>query len=109
MSADLLSVALRALGFVPLFQAAGIAIFLALFGQPLVSTAPVLRRLGIRTALIAAVLLIGQYLLEAARLSGELAGVLDPALQALVLRSATSVTLIWRLLGLLLIGAGLRR
>lgn len=109
MSADLLSVALRALGFVALFQAAGIAIFVALLGQPLASTEPVLRRLGRHAALIAAALLIGQYLLEAARMSGELSGALDPALQGLVLGSATSVTLIWRLLGLLLIAGGLRR
>jgi putative copper export protein len=109
MAADLLSVTLRALGFVALFQAAGIAIFLALPGQPLASTAPALRRLGMRAALIAAVLLTGQYLLEAARMSGELGGALDPALQGLVLRSATSVTLTWRLLGLLLIVGGLRR
>jgi putative copper resistance protein D len=109
MAADLLSVALRALSFVALFQAAGIAIFLALLGQPLASTSPALRRLGIRAALIAAVLLIGQYLLEAARMSGELGGALDPALQGLVLRSAASVTLTGRLLGLLLIVGGLRR
>src|SRR5215469_11130406 len=109
MSADLLSVALRALGFVALFQAAGIAVFLALLGQPLPSTAPVLRRLGIRAALIAAVLLIGQYLLEAARMAGDLGGVLDPELQGLVLHSATSVTFTWQLLGLLLIAVGLRR
>ena len=109
MSVDLLSVALRALAFLALFQAAGVAIFIALLEHPLRATEPALRRLGIGTALIAAMLLACQYLLEAARMSGELNGALDTALQAVVMRSATSVALVWRLLGLLLIALGLRR
>lgn len=109
MSVDLLSVALRALAFVALFQAAGVAVFLALLDHPLRATEPVLRRLGIVAAIIAAMLLAGQYVLEAARMSGELTGALDPALQRIVMRSALSVTLAWRLLGLLLIVLGLRR
>ena len=109
MSVDLLSVALRALAFLALFQAAGVAIFIALLEHPLRATDSALRRLGIGAALIAAVLLAVQYVLEAARLSGELNGAWDPALQALVMRSATSVALVWRLLGLLLIALGLRR
>ena len=109
MSVDVLAVVLRSLGFLALFQAAGITIFLAVLEHPLRSTEPALRRLGTLTALIAALLLICQYVLEAARMSGELGGAMDPALQGLVMRSATSVTLSWRLLGLLLIVGGLRR
>jgi putative copper resistance protein D len=109
MSVDLLSVVLRALAFLALFQAAGVAIFLALLEQPIHATEPALRRLGMLAALIAAMLLACQYVLEAARLSGELSGAMDPALQGIVMRSAASVTLAWRLLGLLLIALGLRR
>ena len=109
MSLDLLSVALRALAFVALFQAAGVAIFLALLDHPLRATESTLRRLGTLAALIASMLLACQYVLEAARMSGEFSGALDPALQRIVMRSATSVTLAWRLLGLLLIAFGLRR
>ena len=109
MPVDVLSVTLRALSFLTLFQAAGIALFLALREQELPHTVRALRRIGTVAALIAASLLAAHYLLEAARMSGELGGMLDPALQGLVMRSTASVTLSWRLLGLLLIVAGLQR
>jgi len=109
MSVDVLSVTLRALGFLTLFQAAGIVLFLAFREQELPNTERSLRRIGILAALIAAAFLIAQYFLESGRMSGELGGMLDPTLQAIVMRSAVSVTLSWRLLGLLLIVGGLRR
>jgi len=109
MPVDTLSVTLRALGFLALFQAAGIALFLALHADQLRATGQALRHLAVLAALIAAVLLVAQYALEAARMSGELGGVMDPTLQGLVLRSTTSVTLSWRLLGLALIAWGVRR
>ncbi|HXI68201.1 MAG TPA: CopD family protein, partial [Steroidobacteraceae bacterium] len=109
MAIDILSVSLRALGFVALYQAGGIVLFFAL-GQPeLPAPEPALRRIGIFSALLAAIVLVAQYALEAARMSGELGGALDPALQGVVLRSAGSVTLSWRVLGLSLIVAALRR
>jgi len=70
---------------------------------------PALRRIGILSALLAAIALVAQYALEAARMGGELGGALDPALQEMVLRSGSSVTLSWRVLGLSLIVAALRR
>jgi putative copper resistance protein D len=109
MPVDVLYVTLRALSFLTLFQAAGIVLCLALREHELPNTAQALRRIGVLAALIAVVLLIIQYLLEAARMSGELGGVLDPTLQGIVIRSAVSVTLSWRLLGLLLIVVGLKR
>ena len=109
MAIDILSVSLRALAFVALLQAGGIVLFFAL-GQPeLPATEPALRRIGIFSALLAVIVLVAQYALEAARMSGELGGALDPALQGVVLRSAGSVTLCWRVLGLSLIVAALRR
>jgi putative copper export protein len=109
MSVDILSVTLRAFAFVTLFQAGGIALFLALQESEPRAAGPPLRRLGILSAQLAAILLIAQYLLEAARMSGELAGMLDPTLQRLLIRSAASVSLFWQLLGLMLIAVGLRR
>jgi copper resistance protein D len=105
---DLLSVILRALSFLALFQAAGITLFLALHQQA-PNTERALRRIGTVVAPGAAMLLIAQYLLEAARMSGELSGVLDPALQGVVMRSAVSASLACRLLGLLLIALALQQ
>ena len=109
MSVDTLSVTLRALAFVALFQAGGTVLFLAFHENELPATGRLLRRAGSLSALLAAILLLAQYLLEAARMSGEFAGALDPTLQGLALGSAASVSLSWRLLGLLLITVGLRR
>jgi putative copper export protein len=109
MSVDILSVTLRAFAFVALFQAGGIVVFLALQESEPRAAGPSLRRLGILSALLAAILLITQYLLEAARMSGELAGILDPTLQRLLIGSTASVALSWQLLGLLLIAVSLMR
>jgi putative copper export protein len=109
MPVEVLSVTLRALSFLTLFQAAGIALFLAFREQELPNSERSLRRIGTLAALIAAALLIAHYLLEAARMGGELGGMVDPTLQGMVMRSAVGVTLSWRLLGLLLIVGGLRR
>src|SRR5262249_5050536 len=107
MPVDVLSVTLRALSFLTLFQAGGIALFLAP-RERLPNTERLLRRIGILAALIAAVFLLAEYLLQAGRMSGELGGILDPTLQGIVMRSATSVTLSWQLVGLALVGCGLR-
>jgi putative copper export protein len=106
VAVDALSVILRALSFVALFQAAGIAIFLALADHPL-ATESALRRLGARFALFALILVIAQYALEAARMSGDFAGAMDPTLQRVVLHTGASVALSWRVLGLTLILIGL--
>ncbi|MBV8404789.1 MAG: CopD family protein [Gammaproteobacteria bacterium] len=108
MPVDILAVSARALGFVALFQAGGIVLFLALHRHELARTAPALRRLGTLAAVLAAVLLTAEYLLQAARMSGELAGALDPTLLGLLLHSGASVTFSWQLLGLVLVILALR-
>jgi putative copper export protein len=108
VAVDALSVTLRALSFVALFQAAGIAIFLALADHTL-ATESEMRRLGARFAFLAIILVTAQYALEAARMSGDFAGAMDPALQQVVLHSGASVALSWRVVGLTLILVGLRR
>jgi len=104
---DGLSATLRALSFIALFQAAGIATFVVLFGRMIPVTEAGTRRVGVLSALLAIAFLVTQYLLEAARMSGELAGAMDPTLQTLVLHSPTSTALAVRVAGLVLIALGL--
>jgi putative copper export protein len=106
---DALSATLRALSFVALFQAAGMAIFFALFGRQLTRTRDVLCRIGIVSATGAAALVVLHYMLEAARMSGEIAGMLDGSLQSLVLHSSAGTALALRLAGLALILIGFFR
>ena len=104
---DGLSAAVRALSFIALFQAAGMALFFALWGGRLVACEPALRRIGIVAALVAGVLLTAQYALEAARMGGEFAGALDPSLQAIVLHSSTAAAFACRLVALALVAFAL--
>jgi copper resistance protein D len=106
---DVISAILRALSFVLLFQAAGVAIFVAMFGRRLASSLVPVRRLGQAAALAAIVLVAGQYALEAARMAGEMSGIWDPILQGMAWNSPARAALICRLLGLLLIAVGLQR
>jgi putative copper resistance protein D len=106
---DVVSVVLRALSFVLLFQAAGVAMFAAIFGRRLASSEASVRRLGQAAAIGAAVLVAGHYTMEAARMAGQMSGMWDPALQAMAWNSPARAALICRLLGLLLIAAGLQR
>jgi copper resistance protein D len=108
MLVDGLSAALRAVSFVALFQAAGMALFLTLFGHLLSQSEAGTRRLVVLSAFVAMVLIVAHYLLEAGRMGGELAGVMDSSLQALVLHSPASTALAGRLLGLTLIIVSLR-
>lgn len=109
MSPDNLSVLVRALSFVALLQAAGIAVFLGLFSSQLVRAAGEVRRLGVWSAAVALPLLLSQLLLEAARMAGEFAGVFDWSLERLVFTSAAGTAFDARVSGLVLILAGLSR
>lgn len=108
MIVDALSVLLRAMSFIVLFQAVGAALFLVCFGRRLPGTHDLVRRAAALSALLAVMLLVSQYVLEAARMAGELTGMLDPTLQALVLHSATATAFACRLVGLALVAVGLR-
>lgn len=109
MSPDALSVTLRALSFLALLQAAGIAIFVALFWPFLAESRIGIRRLGIWSVVVALTLLLAQYALEPARMADDMMGVFDPSLQRLVMRSPVAVTLAARVVGLAIIGAALVR
>jgi putative copper export protein len=101
--ADILSVAVRALAFVALLQAAGAVLFLAVFGGRLRRSRAAIVLLARRAALIAVPAVATHLALEAARMSGTLAGVLDLALQRLAWHTSGAAAHAMQMLGLLLI------
>ena len=107
MPVDVTSIVLRALSFVALFQAAGAAIFVALFSEEADASRAIVRRIGSVAATAGIALAAGHYALEAARMAGEFAGVFDASLQQLVLASSSSTAVAWRIAGLALIASGL--
>jgi putative copper resistance protein D len=107
MDVDVASVAVRALAFIAGFQAAGAAFFLLLFARDVTTAAPVVT-LARRCAIGALALVLVHQLLDAARMSGEFSGVVDPAMQQLALDSATAVANLLRIVGLVLVLVGLR-
>jgi putative copper resistance protein D len=105
---DTASIVLRASSFIALFQAAGIAIFHALFQAQLAqATMLSLRRTGLWSALAALVLVTAHFLIEPARMGGNLAATTDPALREIVLRSPLATAFAWRAGGLAVLIAGL--
>lgn len=108
MMPDILSVTLRALGFVAILQAGGAALFLAVFGRDLDAARRGILRLIRVAALAAAILLAAQYLLEPARMAGSLSGVFDGELQGFALHTRAALVVGLRLAGLLLLGWSLR-
>lgn len=104
---DAVAVTVRALGFIAMFQAAGGALFLTVFGSRLPASAPGIGRGALAAAIAAALLVLAHFGLEAARLAGDFAGVLDPQMQQLAWQGATGTAVRLRLAGLLLVMVGL--
>lgn len=107
MLTDLVSALVRALSFIALFHAAGIVMFLAIFGRRLEVASEPIRRIGFASAIVGIVLVIVHLSLEAARMAGALSGVFDASLQMLVLDSSTSIAAVLRVAGLAAIAAAL--
>src|SRR3954468_8277218 len=105
---DALSAALRAVSFALLLNAAGIPIFIAAFGHLVPNSLSDVRKLGSRLAIAALVFVAAHQVLEAARMTGEMSGITDPAMQKTALLSPTGATCAVRILGLILVMAGLR-
>jgi len=105
---DALSAALRAVSFALLLNAAGIPFFIAAFGHLVPNSLSDVRKLGSRLAIAALVFVAAHQALEAARMAGEMAGVTDPAMQKMALLSPAGATFATRILGLILVVAGLR-
>ena len=107
---DALVIGLRAIGFVALFQAAGAALFLGLYGEH-IAAAPndklrVIARVAALIALVAAVL---HYVLTPARMAGDFGSTFDPELESLLLQSSSGAAHIVRVIGLALVLLSLDR
>ena len=107
---DALVIGLRAIGFVALFQAAGAALFLALYEryttQASADRLRVVARIAALVALITAVL---HYVLTPARMAGDFGSTFDPALESLLLRSNSGTAHIVRVVGLAILLLSLDR
>ncbi len=108
MPIDVLSAVVRSLSFLALFQADGVAIFIALFGRQLSAAAALVRRLGFVSAVTGIILVSVHYGLEAARMAGQLSGIFDASLQRLVLDSPVSAAWVLRAAGLSLVAGSVR-
>jgi putative copper resistance protein D len=106
---DVLAVLLRAGGFILLFQAAGAAFFIAWQANALGASLTPIARLSRRSALLGMAAVLADGLLAPARMAGELAGVMDPALQHLAWLSAGGAAVGLRLVGLALLSFANRR
>lgn len=105
---DILSVVLRALSFVLQLQAAGAVFFAAAFGPALTISLASVRSLARGTAIAALFVTAAHYLLEAARMAGDLSGMFDSSLQNISWNSSTGGAFSVRELGLLLVIAGVQ-
>jgi putative copper resistance protein D len=109
MMVDSVAVLVRGISFIAMFQAAGGAVFVTLFGACLPVSGARIRRL-LRIATISAIaLLLLQFSFEAARMAGEFSGLWDEAMQKLAWHSAAGAAMRLRLVGLLLVLVGLHR
>jgi putative copper export protein len=105
---DILSVLLRAVSFVLQFQAAGAVFFAAAFGPALTVSLAGVRKLARVTAVVALFTVAAHYILEAARMAGDMSGMLDSSLQTMAWNSNFGGAFTVRELGLLLIIAGMQ-
>ncbi len=109
VSVDVLSVAIRALSFVALFQATGLALFYVLLGHLYPASQPNLIHIGVRSALTGIVLVLGHQLLAGARMAGEFTGMTDLSMQLIGLQSSSGVANMIRIAGLIVIAVAMRR
>jgi putative copper resistance protein D len=106
---DLVSIAIRTLGFVATLQAAGIAVFSACFSAHLNVSATPIRRLGLGAALIGLVLVLAHQSLEAARMAGDFGGLWSADLQMRAMQSSIGAANSTRVAALLVIATSLTR
>ena len=107
MTPDIASVAVRAIAFVALFQAAGVVIFLRLFAKQLPASGPAIRHLGLFCAVVGTLALLIHQLIDAARMAGEWSSIADDDLQVIAWTSSNAAYHIIAAVGLLLMAAGL--
>lgn len=103
MDGDVASVAVCTLAFVVMWQASGMALFTAIFRRHLDTSLPLVRRVGLWSALTALLLVVAHHCLEAARRSGDFSAMLDVPLQKQVLYSPVGAANLLRLIALSLV------
>jgi copper resistance protein D len=107
---DALVIGLRAIVFVALFQAAGAALFLAIYERQTAQAAAERLRLVARiAALVALVAAVLHYVLTPARMAGDFGSTFDPSLESLLLRSSSGTAHIVRVVGLAILLLSLDR
>lgn len=104
---DWIVIGLRALAFIAALQAAGVPMFLCLFGDDLRAAGTSIRRLGQRAGAAGLLLTVAYQLATPARLTGDLSGVLDGSMQALMIESDAGTATGVRVLGLMMIALAL--
>ncbi len=110
LAVDSLVLALRALSFVAIFQAAGNALFVEAFRAGLSPASEERIRTHARIAAVAALCLaVLHYVLTPARMAGSLGGTFDQSLDALLLESNAGSAHIVRVVGLALLVLSLDR
>ncbi len=110
LAVDSLVLALRALSFVAIFQAAGNALFVEVFRAGLSPASEERIRTHARIAAVAALCLaVLHYVLTPARMAGSLGGTFDQSLDALLLESNAGSAHIVRVVGLALLVLSLDR
>lgn len=109
MLVDVVSIVVRALSFIALFQAAGTALFMAMLGHLLSDSALSTQRLGRNSAWAGIVLVVLHQLLMAAQMAGDISGLMDFSLQLRALQANGGVANGLRILGLLVIAITLLR
>ncbi len=103
MTPDSLSVVVRTLAFVALFQAAGVGLFLAVFAHSLTNALASTRHLGLISAAFGLVLIPTHLGLDAARMAGDFEGVRDMALQLLAIESKSGAAALVQAVGIIVI------
>jgi len=104
---DIVAIGLRAVSFVTVLQAAGVAMFLWLFGGSLVRSANAVRSLGTDVAVVGGFFTVAHHLMQPARMTGSFSGMFDGSLQVMLLTSDVGATNAIRILGLVMLVLGL--
>lgn len=109
MTPDVLSVIVRALAFIALFQAVGAVFFLTGFTRQLTISRVAIRRLARIAAGCGVILLLTHLALDAARMAGDYSGLWDRDLQQLAWSSGSGWAQLTQVAALLLVLGALRR
>ena len=104
---DSVVVGLRAVSFLAVFQAAGCALALGLYGSDLKVSVRIIRSVGLGAAVAGIVLTAAHHALVPVRMTGTFDGVFDAALQMLSLTSDAGTARSVRILGLVLVAGSL--